>query len=66
MPEVTGRRGSIPSGPDIMTARPGVFAGGDMVAGARTLTDAIGHGKEAARAIDAWLTGRRTQADGPT
>ncbi len=29
-----------------------------MVAGARTLTDAVGHGKRAARAIDAWLAGR--------
>ena len=29
-----------------------------MVAGARTLTDAIGHGRKAARAIDAWLDGR--------
>jgi 2-oxoacid:acceptor oxidoreductase delta subunit (pyruvate/2-ketoisovalerate family) len=42
---------------DMMTTRPGVFAGGDMVAGARTLTDAIGHGKRAARAVDAWLAG---------
>ena len=47
--------GLVPVGADMMTARPGVFAGGDMVAGARTLTDAIGHGKRAARAIDAWL-----------
>ena len=41
----------------LMTGHPGVFAGGDMVAGARTLTEAVGHGKKAARAIDAWLHG---------
>ncbi len=49
-------------GPDMMTARQGVFAGGDMVAGARTLTEAVGHGKRAARAIDAWLRGRSAAA----
>jgi len=58
MPDVRPENGLIPVGPDFMSARPGVFAGGDMVAGARTLTDAIGHGRKAARAIDAWLNGR--------
>ena len=57
MPELRPEDGLIPVGPDFMSARPGVFAGGDMVAGARTLTDAIGHGRKAARAIDAWLSG---------
>ncbi len=58
MPDVRPENGLIPVGPDFMSTRPGVFAGGDMVAGARTLTDAIGHGRKAARAIDAWLGGR--------
>jgi 2-oxoacid:acceptor oxidoreductase delta subunit (pyruvate/2-ketoisovalerate family) len=58
MPDVRPESGLVPIGPDFMSAHPGVFAGGDMVAGARTLTDAIGHGKKAARAIDAWLDGR--------
>jgi NADPH-dependent glutamate synthase beta subunit-like oxidoreductase len=40
-----------------MTGQPGVFAGGDMVGGERTVTVAIGHGKKAARAINAWLNG---------
>jgi NADPH-dependent glutamate synthase beta subunit-like oxidoreductase len=40
-----------------MTSRPGIFAGGDMVGGERTVTVAVGHGKKAARAIDAWLRG---------
>ena len=42
----------------MMTGRPGVFAGGDMVPSERTVTVAIGHGKKAARHIDAWLAGR--------
>ena len=58
MPDVRPEDGLIPVSPELMSARPGVFAGGDMVAGARTLTDAIGHGRKAARAIDAWLSGR--------
>ena len=61
MPDVRPEDGLIPVGPDFMSARPGVFAGGDMVAGARTLTDAIGHGRKAAGAIDAWLSGRRPE-----
>jgi pyruvate ferredoxin oxidoreductase alpha subunit len=46
-------------GPDLMTGRPGVFAGGDIVPAERTVTMAVGHGKAAARSIDAWLRGRR-------
>jgi NADPH-dependent glutamate synthase beta subunit-like oxidoreductase len=41
----------------MMTGSPGVFAGGDMVPAERTVTVGIGHGKQAARAIDAWLRG---------
>jgi formate dehydrogenase beta subunit len=39
----------------MMTGHPGVFAGGDMVPAERTVTVAVGHGKKAARHIDAWL-----------
>jgi NADPH-dependent glutamate synthase beta subunit-like oxidoreductase len=39
----------------LMTGHPGIFAGGDMVPAERSVTVAIGHGKEAARSIDAWL-----------
>ena len=39
------------------TGHPGVFAGGDMIGGARTMTAAVGHGKKAARNIDAFLRG---------
>ncbi|MEW8029144.1 MAG: NAD(P)-binding protein [Candidatus Thiodiazotropha sp.] len=41
----------------MMTGAEGIFAGGDMVPSARTVTTAIGHGKHAARSIDAWLSG---------
>jgi len=41
----------------MMTSYPGIFAGGDMVPSERTVTVAIGHGKKAARNIDAWLRG---------
>ena len=39
----------------MMTGHPGVFAGGDMVPAERTVTTAVGHGKKAARNINAWL-----------
>jgi len=41
----------------MMTSYPGLFAGGDMVPAERNVTVAIGHGKKAARHIDAWLRG---------
>ena len=41
----------------MMTGRPGVFAGGDMVPSERTVTVGVGHGKKAARFIDAYLRG---------
>jgi 2-oxoacid:acceptor oxidoreductase delta subunit (pyruvate/2-ketoisovalerate family) len=49
-------------GPDLMTGHPGIFAGGDMVPAERTVTVAVGHGKKAARHIDAWLRGDRREA----
>ncbi|MGH2878699.1 MAG: NAD(P)-binding protein [Solirubrobacteraceae bacterium] len=42
----------------MMTGHPGIFAGGDMVPAERTVTVGVGHGKQAARNIDAWLRGR--------
>ncbi|MGA8593300.1 MAG: NAD(P)-binding protein [Bryobacteraceae bacterium] len=41
----------------MMTGRPGIFAGGDMVPAERTVTNAVGHGKKAARCVDAFLQG---------
>jgi 2-oxoacid:acceptor oxidoreductase delta subunit (pyruvate/2-ketoisovalerate family) len=47
--------GVVKVGPDLMTGYPGLFAGGDMVPAERTVTVGVGHGKKAARHIDAWL-----------
>ena len=51
--------GTVIVGPDMMTGAPGIFAGGDMVPSERTVTVAVGHGKVAARHVDAWLRGAR-------
>ncbi len=40
---------------NMMTGHRGLFAGGDMVPSERTVTVAVGHGKKAARNIDAYL-----------
>jgi 2-oxoacid:acceptor oxidoreductase delta subunit (pyruvate/2-ketoisovalerate family) len=56
-PGLTKKDGVIQVGPDMMTGYPGIFAGGDMVPSERTVTVAVGHGKKAARHIDAWLRG---------
>jgi NADPH-dependent glutamate synthase beta subunit-like oxidoreductase/Pyruvate/2-oxoacid:ferredoxin oxidoreductase delta subunit len=50
-------RGVVRVGADLMTGAPGVFAGGDMVPDERTVTVAVGHGRTAARSVDAWLRG---------
>jgi 2-oxoacid:acceptor oxidoreductase delta subunit (pyruvate/2-ketoisovalerate family) len=49
--------GAVKVGANMMTGHPGIFAGGDMVPSERTVTVAVGHGKQAARHIDAWLRG---------
>jgi len=43
-----------------MTSLPGVFAGGDIVRGAATVILAMGDGKRAAKAIDAYLKSAKT------
>jgi NADPH-dependent glutamate synthase beta subunit-like oxidoreductase len=62
VPGVTFADGVVQVGPDLMTGHPGIFAGGDMVPADRTVTVAIGHGKKAARSIDAWLHGAASAA----
>ena len=47
------RDGTVRVSPSMMTGCPGVFAGGDMVPSERTVTVGVGHGKKAARHIDA-------------
>jgi NADPH-dependent glutamate synthase beta subunit-like oxidoreductase len=54
------RQGVVRVDPDtMMTGHAGLFAGGDMVPAERNVTVAVGHGKRAARHIDAWLRGTR-------
>jgi len=57
LPGLTVEDGVVQIGANMMTSSPGIFAGGDMVPGERTVTVAIGHGKKAARHIDGWLRG---------
>ena len=57
--EITVDDGVVNVDSGMMTGRSGVFAGGDMVPAERTVTVAVGHGKKAARHIDAWLRGER-------
>jgi len=59
VPGLEIKDGVVQVGPDLMTGRPGVFAGGDMAPSERTVTVAVGHGKKAARHIDAWLKGAK-------
>jgi 2-oxoacid:acceptor oxidoreductase delta subunit (pyruvate/2-ketoisovalerate family) len=56
--------GVVKVGPNMMTGCAGIFAGGDMVPSERTVTVGIGHGKKAARHIDAWLR-NTVRADTP-
>ena len=51
----TNRKGCLIINEDEMTSRDGVFAGGDAVTGAATVILAMGAGKKAANAIDAYL-----------
>jgi 2-oxoacid:acceptor oxidoreductase delta subunit (pyruvate/2-ketoisovalerate family) len=54
---VVVEKGAVQVDSALMTGRPGVFAGGDMVPAERTVTVAVGHGRTAARNVDAWLRG---------
>ena len=47
--------GGLKINENTMTSRPGVFAGGDAVSGAATVILAMGAGRKAAKAIDAYL-----------
>ncbi|HEX6234060.1 MAG TPA: NAD(P)-binding protein [Jiangellaceae bacterium] len=55
--------GTVQVSSSLMTGCPGVFAGGDMVPSERTVTVGVGHGKKAARHIDAYL--RETEYERP-
>ncbi len=57
VPGIEIKDGTVQVGSNMMTGHKGVFAGGDMVPSERTVTVGVGHGKKAARHIDAWLRG---------
>ena len=57
VPGLLTKDGVVQVGRNMMTGCAGIFAGGDMVPSERTVTVAVGHGKKAARHIDAWLGG---------
>ncbi|MBL8334442.1 MAG: NAD(P)-binding protein [Rubrivivax sp.] len=62
VPGLERKDGVVQVDPDtLMTGHPGLFAGGDMVPAERNVTVAVGHGKKAARHIDAWLRGMRLE-----
>ena len=67
VPGVEEEDGVVKVGGDLMTGHSGIFAGGDMIPSERTVTAAVGHGRKAARHIDAWLRGavHRPPAPGP-
>jgi 2-oxoacid:acceptor oxidoreductase delta subunit (pyruvate/2-ketoisovalerate family) len=62
VPGIEVEDGVVEVGADLMTGHPGIFADGDMVPAERTVTVAVGHGKKAARHIDAWLRGGAYEA----
>lgn len=55
------RDGTVIVDKQMMTGCSGIFAGGDMVPDERSVTVATGHGKKAARCIDAWLRSQVVQ-----
>ena len=57
VPGLEIKNGVVQVAANMMTGYAGIFAGGDMVPSERTVTVAVGHGKKAARHIDAWLRG---------
>ena len=62
VPGLEIKDGTVQVAANMMTGHAGIFAGGDMVPSERTVTVAVGHGKKAARNIDAWLRGAAAAA----
>jgi len=57
VPGLASKEGTVQVSSNMMTGYAGIFAGGDMVPSERTVTVGVGHGKKAARHINAWLSG---------
>ncbi|MEO6704172.1 MAG: NAD(P)-binding protein [Jatrophihabitantaceae bacterium] len=58
-------QGTVAVDANLMTGHRGVFAGGDMVPGERSVATAIGHGSRAAKAIHTWLSGESAPSQPP-
>ncbi len=58
-------KGSVDVDTRLATSHPAVFAGGDVVAGERSVTVAIGHGRKGAEGIDDYLAGRTPTPEQP-
>jgi 2-oxoacid:acceptor oxidoreductase delta subunit (pyruvate/2-ketoisovalerate family) len=56
-------KGVVEIDENMATGATGVFAGGDVVSGKRTITNAIGQAKKAARCINAYLYGMTPHMD---
>jgi glutamate synthase (NADPH/NADH) small chain len=52
------KRGYVKVGENFQTSVPGVFAGGDMIAGEGTIVQSVAQGKYAAHAIHEYLSSR--------
>jgi len=55
--KLVAKDGWLSSGSGQETGQPNLFAAGDFALGATTLIQAIGHARECARKVDAWLSG---------
>ena len=60
-PQITFENNSIQIDDIMQTGQNGIFAAGDVVPSQRSVTTALGHGKKAARAINAWLQDKTWQ-----
>lgn len=60
---LTEKSGWIQTDNNAVTSQKDVFAGGDVVTGPGTVSDAIGMGGRAARAIDAFVQGKKLPRD---
>ncbi|HEY8301821.1 MAG TPA: NAD(P)-binding protein [Jatrophihabitans sp.] len=61
-PAITVDAGLVRVDARMMTGEAGVFAGGDATDTTRSVTASLGHGRQAADHIDAWLRGRTEPA----
>jgi glutamate synthase (NADPH/NADH) small chain len=57
----TNEKGLVVTDEDGRTTRPGIFASGDVVSGAKTVVEAVKYSKEVAEAMDTYLTGLRNK-----